>query len=226
MIPVRSDGGPRKQPVFNAPPVTLWTCAALVAMFALVNLVGPHAHHWIMSHLAFASNAFEAQFADGGPGVSPVAMTSLVTHALLHLNFMHLVLNTGFLLAFGTVVERRFGGLAFGLIFACSAAVGALTEVVFGGPRIFYLIGASGAVYGMMGAFVAMMARRGGAARNTALNFVVIVLVLNLLLAMLGISDFLAGGAQVAWRAHIGGFVAGTLLSFGLQAARTPISRK
>ena len=226
MIPARSGSGPReREPIFNAPPATLWTCGILVAIYLLLNIAGPRWSILALNHLAFISNVFEAQFQPRGGGLSPAVMATLVSHGLLHLDLMHMALNTGFLLAFGSVVERRFGALGFGLMFAGCAAAGALTELAFNNQPYFYLIGASGAVYGMMGGFVAMMIRRGGVARFTALNFVVILLVLNLLLAMLGVSDFLAG-AQVAWRAHIGGFVAGLVIALLLQIAKRPAWRR
>lgn len=226
MIPARSEPDSGNRPIFNAPPATLWTCAGLVVIFVLYNLLDRGDQNWVLSHLAFVSSYFDAQFSARGPGLSPLIMATLVSHALLHANFMHLALNVGFLLAFGSVVERRFGALGFALIFIVCAAAGALTELAFVGARPIVLIGASDAVYGMMGAFVAVMVRRGGVARNTALNFVVVILVINLLLAMLGVSDFLAGGAQVAWRAHIGGFAAGVVLALLLQIGIKPASRR
>ena len=217
-----SGSGSRRQPIFNAPPATLWTCAALVAIYLLITVFGLDS---LTRHMAFISRVFEFQFSVGGGGPSPLTMATLVSHALLHVDLMHLFLNTGFLLAFGSVVERRFGALGFAAIFTVAAAAGALTELAFNSHSSFYLIGASGSVYGMMGAFVAMMVRRGGLERHTALNFVVVILVLNLLLAMVGITDFLSG-AQVAWRAHIGGFVAGGLLALLFQLPIRPASRK
>ena len=226
MMPMRSDSGPReRQPIFNAPPATLWTCLILVAIYLLLNFAGQDLHTWLIRNFAFISLVFESQFNPRTGGPSLPVMATLVTHALLHVDLMHLVLNAGFLLAFGSVMERRFGIAGFALLFVLCAVAGALTELAFNSHGLFYLIGASGAVYGMMGGFVALMMRRGGLARNMALNFVMIILVLNLLLAMLGVSDFLSG-STVAWRAHIGGFVMGFALSLLFQTLKMPSARR
>ena len=106
-----------------------------------------------------------------------------------------------------------------------TAAAGALAETVAAGARFVFVIGASGAVYGMMGAAVPILFRTGmPARRHRALEFVAVILGLNFLLAVLGVADFLAG-AEVAWRAHMGGFLAGLLLGFLLHPPSRPASR-
>ncbi len=180
-------------------------------------------HVWqaiALDTFAFAPSNFFAQFDGQGSGLSPMVMLSLVTHAFLHVDFVHLALNTGLLLAFGTAVERRIGTLRFFILFASCAAAGALAETIAGHRVPVQLIGASGAVYGMMAAAVPIMFRRGQPDRfRRSLEFVAIIMGLNLIFALVGFGDFLAG-AQIAWRAHVGGFVAGLALIFVLTPKR------
>ncbi|MGD1877481.1 MAG: rhomboid family intramembrane serine protease [Kiloniellaceae bacterium] len=207
----------RREPMFNLPPGTLWLTVAMIGVFLLEQVLEGPAWTWLFNTFAFVSTTFWPPGA-GAPTLAG-AMT-LVTYAFLHADFMHIALNLGFLLAFGSFVERNLGLWRYLLLFALTAAVGALTEFWFRGPEPLALIGASGAVYGMTGAAMRFMFAGGGAEqRRRALLFVGVFLGLNLLFGATGLGDFLAG-ATVGWKAHAGGFVAGALLSFLLGGAR------
>jgi len=212
---------PGREPIFNAPPGTLSICGFLVACHLLFRFVD---HPWqdlALDTFAFVPLYFLSQFDSQGSGLSPMVSLSLVTHAFLHGDFVHLALNTGFLLAFGTAVERRIGTLRFFVLFACCAAAGALAETAASHRVPVQLIGASGAVYGMMAAAVPIMFHSGRPKRlRRMLEFVAIIMGLNLIFALVGLGDFLAG-AQVAWRAHVGGFVAGLALILVLTPKQT-----
>jgi membrane associated rhomboid family serine protease len=203
--------------MFNLPRGTLWLTVAMVAVFGLENILEGASWRWLFNTFAFISAVFWPQ----GAGVPTVqGVMTLVSYAFLHADFMHLALNLGFLLAFGSFVERHLGLVRYLLLFALTAAVGALTEFYFAGPEPVALIGASGAVYGMTGAAMRFMFAGGGSdQRRRALIFVLVFLGLNLVFGMTGLADFLAG-ASVGWKAHAGGFVAGALLSFLLGMPR------
>lgn len=197
--------------MFNLPPATLWLTLAMLACFALENLLEGPAWTRFMSALAFVSTVF---WPPGSDLPSLLALPSLVTYAFLHADFMHLALNLGFFLAFGSFVERHLGLVSYLLLFVLTAAIGALAEFWFRGAEPVALIGASGAVYGMTGAAMRFMfsgAQPGQ--RRSALAFVGVFMGLNLLFGISGLGDFLAG-AQIGWKAHAGGFFAGAVLSF------------
>ncbi len=207
----------KRQPIFNAPPATLGTCGALILCQVLYWLAAPSWQIAALAAIAYQPTAFLAQF--DGTGIGPTLLDSLplVGHAFLHADFMHLLLNAGFLLAFGSAVERCLGPRWFLVIFLAAAAGGALTETLFDAGPIL-MIGASGAVYGMMGAVIPFLFRPGIAARRRRMiEFVAVIMALNLLVGAVGLGDFLAG-AEIAWRAHIGGFATGIALSFILTA--------
>ena len=198
-----------REPMFNLPPGTLWLGLAMVAVFALQSLLGGRALHWLFANLAFISTVF---WPPGAAGPTLHGIVTLVTHAFLHADLVHLGLNLGFLLAFGSFVERHLGTARYLLLFALTAAAGALAEYAFRDVEPLALIGASGAVYGMTGAAMRYMFAGGGAARRRgALVFVGVFLGLNLVLGVTGLGDFLAGAA-IGWKAHAGGFLAGALL--------------
>lgn len=205
--------------MFNLPPGTLWLTLLMIICFALQNILEGQAWSWFMSTFAFISTVFWPPTSEGP---SLMALPTLVTYAFLHADFMHLALNLGFLLAFGSFVERHLGLLPYLLLFVLTTAAGALSEFFFRGPEPLALIGASGAVYGMTGAAMRFMFAGGHPGqRRRALSFVFVFMGLNLLFGISGLGDFLAG-AQIGWKAHAGGFVAGAVLSFLLPGGRPP----
>ncbi len=206
----------RRQPIFNAPPGTLWTCGALVVSYLLFLLAGPVWRQTALDTFAFVPARFLARFAAGEPGSSALDLLPLIGHAFLHTDALHLLVNTGLLLAFGAAVERRLGVWRFLILFAAGAAAGALAEALAGHAGPVYLIGASGAVYGMMAAAIPILFRAGiPGRRRRALEFIAVIMGLNVLVAIIGLGDFLAG-AEISWRAHVGGFLAGLVLGFAL----------
>ncbi len=211
-----------REPMFNLPPGTLWLTLAMLACFALQHILEGPAWSLFMSTLAFVSTVF---WPAGSELPSLTALPSLVTYAFLHADFMHLALNLGFFLAFGSFVERHLGLIPYLLLFSLTAAGGALAEFWFRGAEPVVLIGSSGAVYGMTGAAMRFMFASGQPGqRRRALAFVGVFMGLNLLFGISGLGDFLAG-AQIGWKAHAGGFVAGAVLSFLLPGGRPPSLR-
>jgi membrane associated rhomboid family serine protease len=167
-----------------------------------------------------------AQFILADPGAKP---WTAVTYAALHGSWAHLLLNGVWLAAFGTPVARRCGGFGFAMLMLAAALGGAVTYAVVHPLSSAPMIGASGAVSGLMAAaarfvfapreadFAPAPAGRptqslGELLRNRrAALFLAIWFGTNLLFGLvatpLGVTD-----ASIAWEAHIGGFVVGLLL--------------
>jgi membrane associated rhomboid family serine protease len=210
-----------REPMFNLPPGTLWLTVAMIAVFGLQSLLEGPAWTWLFSTFAFISTVF---WPPGAEAPTLNGAMTLVTYAFLHGDFMHLALNLGFLLAFGSFVERHLGLARYLLLFVLTAVIGALTEYAFREAEPLALIGASGAVYGMTGAAMRYMFAGGGPQRRRgALVFVGVFMGINLLLGVTGLGDLLAGAA-IGWKAHAGGFLAGALLSFLLGGRPGPRS--
>lgn len=150
----------------------------------------------------------------------------LFTHILLHATIAHLLFNLLWLLVFGTPIARRFGSAwRFYLFFALSGAAGGLFFSLFHFADPTLLIGASGGITGLLGGLVRFAFHRpdsrpaspGGVLALTdrsVLTWSAVVIVMNASVAILGPSVG-AGEADIAWQAHVGGYLFG-LLAFPL----------
>jgi membrane associated rhomboid family serine protease len=121
----------------------------------------------------------------------------LITVALTHGGLMHLGFNMYSLYILGTPIESAYGRNKFLVIFTVSLLTGSLASVLFNNGN-FVSVGASGAVFGLFGAFLIVGKIIGANIREIA-----IIIGLNFLVG------FILGG--VDWRAHLGGLLGGAL---------------
>ena len=136
----------------------------------------------------------------------------LVTVALVHDNTnvipIHLAFNMLALHSLGTPIETFLGRNKFLSIFFVSLIGGSITSAMFLGYN-GYSIGASGAVFGLFGAWAVISKRIGAEVKS-----VLVIIGLNFVLG------FTIGG--VDWRAHLGGLIAGyAVTQFLLSASRS-----
>ncbi len=165
----------------------------------------------------------------------PVFLT-LITAMFLHGGFAHIAGNMLYLLIFGDNVEDRMGRLRF-LIFYLLCGVAAGLSQVFatlltGGDLLTPMIGASGGVSGVLGAYLVLFPRK--RIRVIALRFffthvsaAVAIGVWFLFQLVSGLGLF-GGGSQaggVAYAAHVGGFLAGLVLVRLFAPGRGPAHR-
>jgi membrane associated rhomboid family serine protease len=133
---------------------------------------------------------------------------------VLHADLMHLAINMLFLLAFGSGVARQIGAARFLLFYALTGMAGGITFMLIEPQSTAVLIGASGAVSGLMGAVVHMVfrrpVRRPGNGRQ-ALIFIAVWLAMNWLVGSYG-ADAIGASGPIAWQAHMGGFLVGLAL--------------
>ncbi|HEY6259657.1 MAG TPA: rhomboid family intramembrane serine protease [Xanthobacteraceae bacterium] len=225
-----------REPAFNLPPVVLGLVAWLCFIHVMVALVLPvDETERLLELFAFeplryhATDALEIAL----PGGIPAAIWTFVTYAFFHANWPHLVFNLIWLVAFGTPVARRFGAWRFLAFFVFTAAGGALAHLVTHIDDNTPAIGASAAVLGMMAAALRFVFQPGGPLGLLRLSeaetyrvpakplgamlrdrrmllFVFIWFVFN---AVSALPWFAMPGIEgnVAWQAHVGGFVAGLL---------------
>jgi membrane associated rhomboid family serine protease len=151
-----------------------------------------------------------------GPGLFPPVLT-LFSAMFLHGGFLHLIGNMLYLWIFGNNIEDTLGHFRF-MIFYLLAGLGAGLAQVFSDPQSTVpMIGASGAVAGVLGAYLLLFPR----ARILTLMFIfifirmiripaLIVLGFWFLVQLLSVTSGFETG--VAFFAHIGGFVAGLIL--------------
>jgi membrane associated rhomboid family serine protease len=134
----------------------------------------------------------------GAPGIGGVAggeWYRLFTVALTHGGLMHLGFNMIALHALGTPLEAVLGKSRYLIIFFISLIAGSYASVYLS-PGDHISVGASGAIFGLFGAFVVLNKRIGQSSRE-----IYMIIGLNFVLG------FIFGG--VDWRAHLGGLVGG-----------------
>ncbi len=180
--------------------------------------------------LANVATSFGVVPSDLGPSLSPDLPNSPVpepltflTYMFLHAGWMHLLSNMLFIWIFADNVEDAFGHFAFALFYLLSGIGGAFAHVLMAPGSDVPLIGASGAVSGVIGAYVLLYPR----ARIWILLFYRIPLRISaiwvlggwLLLQILSALTAKTGGdVAVAWWAHIGGFSVGLAMTFLLRS--------
>ncbi|MEQ8964745.1 MAG: rhomboid family intramembrane serine protease [Azospirillaceae bacterium] len=208
---------PPREPAINAPPGTLGLVVVILAFFAVIRLGPEGLQHTLIVELSVIPGRAMLALADPLSGTGLLAAANLVSHTLVHYDLIHVLANAGFLLAFGSLVERVVGTRRFLTLFALSAALGAVVQIaadrLAGAGDMTVMFGASGGVAGAMGAAVALMIfhRGGRAARRLGLNLILALVVVNLLFALFG-GAILGVDADIAWEAHLAGFAAGFLM--------------
>ena len=131
----------------------------------------------------------------------------LVTSAFLHIGFWHLVCNMYALYILGRDIESYFGTLKYLFIYLMSAIVGNLISLLFLGDYVTSA-GASGAVFGLMGALLYFGYNYRVTLNNAITKQILPVIILNLAIgfAASGINNF----------AHIGGLIGGAMASMAV----------
>ena len=154
--------------------------------------------------------------------------SALFTSQVLHAGWMHIISNMLYLWIFGDNVEDRLGHGRFLIFYLGAGAVAAVLQMLFNPFSAVPMLGASGAIAGVMGAYFVLYPH------SRVLTFVFLLLFVDLVeipaIFFLGIWFLMqllsgvgslavsnaAGGGTAFW-AHIGGFVAGVLIGFALR---------
>jgi membrane associated rhomboid family serine protease len=156
------------------------------------------------------------------PALDPVAEPfTLLTYMFFHAGWLHLLSNMAFLWVFGDNVEDAFGHFGFLLFYLLCGVAGALAHVAVYPQSHDPLVGASGALSGVMAAYFLLYPR----ARILVLAYVVpvrmpayIVLGGWIILQVLALRLNAVETQAIAWWAHLGGFAAGLLLTAALRS--------
>jgi membrane associated rhomboid family serine protease len=224
---------PPRQPFFRAPSVVLWLIAGLAALHAARAWLPPARAEAIVYEYGLVparySRAFlESRMAD--PGTIWERVLPFVSYMGLHGDITHLLVNCLFLLAFGPVVARRFGAMLFLAFFLVCGVVGALTYLALNWGSPVPMVGASGAISGLMAAALRMLPGQAPWAvpgeaplapifSCQILIFTIVWAGINIVAAVTGLG---VGGesGMIAWQAHLGGFAAGLLLCGAFDSLR------
>jgi membrane associated rhomboid family serine protease len=137
-----------------------------------------------------------------GPAVANGDWWRLITSAFLHANLLHIAFNMYFLWFVGSAVEQALGRGRFILIYFVSALAGSAGALVLTPTE--FTVGASGALFGLLGAALVLERQRNFVLGGSALALIVINLILSFTL-----SNISVGG-------HIGGLIGGILCTLVL----------
>lgn len=207
-----------REPIFRVPPATLILALVLIAIFLVMRFaLSPAEQDDIYLSFGFIPAIFLA-WLDGQAPAGP-ALWPLVTHMFLHIDGFHLITNVGFLLAFASPVERRLGWLAFLVFFLVCGVAGALTQVwvtIDPATREAVLVGASGGIFGLVGAALLLTPAGHGRRRGSLLPIMVALMALNVAIGLASEAG-LFGEYLIGWQAHAGGFVTGLLIAWPLR---------
>jgi hypothetical protein len=145
---------------------------------------------------------------------------SLFVSMFLHSGLAHLLGNMWFLYLFGNNVEEAYGHVRYLAMYLLAGLVAAFAFVLAHPLSTVPLVGASGAIAGVLGSYIVLYPR------NTVLAFAffaVIPVPSVLFLGLWFVGQFAVGDAGVAWESHVGGFVFGAALA---ALFRAPLLRR
>jgi membrane associated rhomboid family serine protease len=214
MIPLRDEN-----PTRTFPFVTILLMAVNAAVFIYQVWLGPAAEQFVLQLAAIPLEVTHFRNLPESTLLPP--LLSVVTSMFLHGGFMHIAGNMLFLWIFGNNIEDFLGHVRFIIFYlACGLAAAGL-QIVLTPSSTIPMVGASGAISGIMGAYLLLYPK----ARIVTLVFLgffirivripaYFFLVFWFLLQLVN-AFFIVGAAEgggVAFFAHIGGFVAGLVL--------------
>jgi membrane associated rhomboid family serine protease len=192
----------------SAPVVTLLIIGVNVLCF-LIELAHPvYLRDRFIAHYALIPDQFH--------------LSSLLTSMFLHGGWLHLIGNMWFLWVFGSHIEDAMGSAKFLIFYLISGVASALVQTFTNLGSPIPTIGASGAIAGVMGAFLMLYPR----VRIVTLVFIIVFITTIELpaaimliywfalqvLSGLGSLSSVSQAQGIAWFAHVGGFLAGILL--------------
>ena len=186
---------PRRKPAIvtafrrsSSAPVVTWSIIALcVIVFGVQYLTGGPAGGATTAELLYF------------PPFTELEPWRMLTALFLHGSFLHILFNMYSLLIFGPILERALGRWRFLALYLLSGLGGSIAVLLIAPTIAVY--GASGAIFGLLGAFFVIQRRLGGNSLQ-----LVIVIGLNLVIGFVI--------PNIAWQAHIGGLVVGGIVAF------------
>ena len=189
------DNPTKHEPVFNLPPATLILLSVLCALHLGHALLDFDITLYLLQPVTFWAAP-----------LTPHNLFTLITYQFFHANWLHLGVNAGMLLAFGSAAERMTGSMRFPLLYLSCGVIAALVQAAVQPDSTGVLLGASGAISGTMGFVLWRLMHR---PRMRAQLILMMVVVQPVLAWVAGTSL----GGEIAWVAHLAGFAAGAVMA-------------
>src|SRR5581483_10446162 len=154
---------------------------------------------------------------------------TIFTSMFMHGGWMHIIGNMLYLWIFGRHVEASLGSGRYVVFYLLSGVAAAFAQSVSAPTAMVPMIGASGAISGVLGAYLVLSPR----ANVRVFVFLIFITVIHLpayivlgfwfVAQLLSSASATAGEAGVAFTAHIGGFIAGAILVFFFRRRSVPV---
>ena len=213
MIPLRDDN-----PSASKPAVTVALIVVVTLVFFWQLSVGPQTGEAVIYALGLVPGVLLGQHELPEQLVIVPPAATILTSMFLHGGWLHLVSNMLFLWIYGDNVEDAMGHAKFFFFYLVCGIAAALTQALPDPHSTIPMIGVSGAISGVLGAYLLLFPRArilvliplGFLLHTTRLRASVVLIwwfVLQFVSTAVG-----SGGAGVAFRAHVGGFVTGMAL--------------
>jgi membrane associated rhomboid family serine protease len=211
-----------REPILQAPKVVTTLLAALVLIHIARVFLSEEQDWALVTTFGLVPADITGALGDAVARVDIPLLASLlwpfVTHTFLHgAGLLHIGFNGLWLLALGTPVARRLGVAGFLGLYFLSGILGALLYVLIRPDSDVPVIGASGAISGLMGGVMrfALVPTRAGRLASLGdarlLVFVGLWFIINLVFGVTGVG-LTDEATAIAWEAHAGGFIGGLIL--------------
>jgi len=205
MLPIGDDNSTRR-----TVPLVTYALIALNVLVFFLELTGGDA---LITQWAFVPSRFLADPAGD--------FLTLFSSMFMHAGWLHLGSNMLYLWIFGDNVEDRFGHVQFIIFYLLCGLAATFAQLVFVQNSNIPNLGASGAIAGVLGAYILLFPGRqirvllgNSVGSVSALIVIGLWIILQLFSGVASITTAAADTGGVAFMAHIGGFIAGLLLAF------------
>ncbi|NWG46656.1 MAG: rhomboid family intramembrane serine protease [Alphaproteobacteria bacterium] len=212
----------RPEPVFNVPGLVVVLIALMWGIFLVEQVLPIEARVWMLLHFSFIPAALSL-FGQLDPASQVAVLASLVTHTFLHAGFLHVGFNSLWLLAFGSYMVRRQRAHEFLALYFLSGIGGALAFYATEPGSEVPVVGASGAISGLMGAAARLFFLPGvrifgsdavapqllSVTDRRVVAFTLVWTGINVLFGLAGGFGLAGEGVSIAWAAHLGGYFTG-----------------
>jgi len=209
MIPIRDTA-----PCHSKPLVTWSIMVVCITTFIVMNLIPDQDAIYILNHYGMIPLRYTTQI----PDLPFDGYLSFISNLFIHATWVHLLFNLWFLWIFADNVEDRMGRVPFLVFYLCCGAFATALQCYFDQTLAIPVIGASGAIAGVLAAYFFLYPYERVIVffpplliPVPAITFLGLWVLLQLYKATTAIV-FTNTQVDVAWWAHIGGFIAGSIL--------------
>ncbi len=193
------------EPIINLPQYTKYLLSVIIAVHLGIKfLLNADQVNWVFLNLGFIPGRFTDLSL-----FEPVTLLSPITHMFIHGGWLHIAMNSIMLLAFGAGVEKWVGGKKMIQLFLLCGFFGLLTHFVLNFNSLQPVVGASGSLSGLFAVALVMLNRQShGMMMRGKYGFLPLIALwvgISILFGLMGSPD----GGEIAWAAHVGGFLGG-----------------